>query len=135
MIAAPGAGRAWRGVTVAEPVSVAQHSRRRAVFKLAKSRGEIEVGFHAAKSHAIADMRECLVLTPGLFGLAQKLRDALAPILHDGEKAEMHATDSDTGLDLAFRWERKLTPALTSAIAGAFAGSGVARIVFNKEMC
>ena len=53
-----------------------------------KWKAAIEVGFHAARSHAIVDMRECLVLTPALFDLAQTLRDALAPILNEGEKAE-----------------------------------------------
>ncbi len=121
-------------VVVGEPLVVPEASRRRAVFKLAKAKGEIEVGFHAAKSHAIADMRQCLVLTPSLFALTGRLRTALAPILNEGEKAELHVTQSDTGLDLAFHSPRKLTPALTSALARAFSKSGVARIIFNNDV-
>jgi len=121
-------------VMMAEPISVPEHSRRRAVFKLAKHKGKIEAGFHATKSHSIVDMTECLVLTPALFNLAQTLRIALAPILNEGEKAELHVSEADNGLDLAFRTPRKLTPALTSELAAAFRGKNVARIVFNNEI-
>jgi 23S rRNA (uracil1939-C5)-methyltransferase len=119
---------------VKEPLTVPPHSRRRAVFKIGKAKGVVEVGFHAAKSHAIVDMRECLVLSPALFALAAELRAALSPILHDGEKWECHVTETDTGLDLAFRSPRKLTPALTAALAHGFAKSHIARIIFNNEI-
>src|ERR1700744_3152390 len=121
-------------VAVEEPVLVPEKTRRRTVFKLGKEAGAVKVGFHAARSHAIVDMRECLVLTPALLALTETLRHALAPILSEGEKAELHVTQTDTGLDLAFRSPRKLTPALTTAIAQSLSGSGVARIIFNGEM-
>ncbi|HEY4275120.1 MAG TPA: RsmD family RNA methyltransferase [Rhizomicrobium sp.] len=121
-------------VEVEGPFVVAEHSRRRAVFKFGKEKGRIVIGFHAAKSHAIVDMRECRVLTPALFGLAQRLRDGLVAIQSDGEKGEVHVTETETGFDLAFRSPRKLAPALTAALAKAFSGAGVARIVFNGEM-
>jgi 23S rRNA (uracil1939-C5)-methyltransferase len=66
--------------------------------------------------------------------LAETLRHALATVLSEGEKAELHVTQTDTGLDLAFRSPRKLTPALTTAIAQSLSGSGIARIIFNGEM-
>lgn len=121
-------------VAVEEPWLVPEKTRRRAVFKFAKQKGEVIVGFHAARSHEIVDMRECLVLTPALLALTGDLRRALAPILSDGEKGEVHVTDTGAGLDMAFRSPRKLTPALTAAIAQAFAGPKVARIVFNGEI-
>jgi 23S rRNA (uracil1939-C5)-methyltransferase len=119
---------------VEEPLLVPQKTRRRAVFKFGKQKGEMIVGFHAARSHAIVDMHECLVLTPALLGLTGTLRRALAPILSEGEKGEVHATETDTGLDLAFRSPRKLTPALTASVAQAFAGHSIARISFNDEI-
>jgi 23S rRNA (uracil1939-C5)-methyltransferase len=115
-------------VAVEEPLIVSLHSRRRAVFKFGKTKEGVLVGFHAAKSHAIVDMRECLVLTPALFALTQCLRTALAPILKEGESGEVHATDTATGLDLAFRWNRKLTPALTIALGQALASLPRARV-------
>src|SRR5262249_53722525 len=121
-------------VTVEEPLLVREKSRRRAVFKFGKAQGHVIIGFHAAKSHAIADMHECLVLAPALLGLTVAVRQAFGAILAEGEKAEIHATESDTGLDLAFRWSRKLTPQLTMEIARAFSGIDIARIIFNGEM-
>lgn len=121
-------------VVVEEPVLVPEKTRRRAVFKFGKQKVSVMVGFHAARSHEIVDMRECLVLTPSLLALTSDLRRILAGILSDGEKGEVHVTDAENGLDLAFRSPRKLTPALTAAIAQGFAGSQVARIIFNGEI-
>ena len=120
-------------VAVGEPVVVPLQSRRRAVFKFAKAKGSVSVGFHAAKSHTIVDMHECLVLTPSLFALAGTLRAALGPILHDGEAGEVHATDTQTGLDLGIRWTRKLTPPLNAELARAFARPEIARLILNGE--
>ncbi len=119
---------------VNDPVLSPQKSRRRAVFKIGKEKGQVVVGFHAARSHVIVDMQECLVLTKALRDFTATLRQGLAPVLAEGEKAEIHVSETDTGLDLAFRWSRKLRPALTTEIAKAFAGADVARIVFNGEI-
>ena len=121
-------------IEVEQTLLVPERSRRRAVFKLGKEKGNVIVGFHAARSHAIVDMHECQVLTPALLALTDDLRRALAPILSEGEKAELHATETDTGLDLAFRWSRKLSPALTASIGQAFSDTKVGRIVFNGEI-
>lgn len=121
-------------MTVEAPVVVADFSRRRAVFKIRKTESGIEIGFHAAKSHSIVDMRECLVLVPSLFQFVAALREGLSPILNPGETAEAHVTFADNGLDVALRWERKLAPALTSQLAKAFAGKGVARFLINKDI-
>jgi 23S rRNA (uracil1939-C5)-methyltransferase len=121
-------------VVVAEPLLVPEKSRRRAVFKFGKEEGHVVAGFHAAKSHAIVDMRECLVLSPALLGLADVLRRGLQSILVQGEKAEVHVTETETGLDLAFRWRRKLTPQLTMEITRAFSGADIVRIIFNGEI-
>ncbi|MBA2588232.1 MAG: class I SAM-dependent RNA methyltransferase [Alphaproteobacteria bacterium] len=117
------------GVTaeVLAPVIVSPRSRRRAVFKLAKG----AIGFHAARSHSIVDMRECLVLTSGLFELAQQLRTRLAFLK---EPAEVHVTETLTGFDLAVRSPQKLSPALNALMAEALAGLDIARAVFNNAL-
>ena len=121
-------------VVVEEPLLVPERTRRRAVFKFGKEKGRVVAGFHAARSHTIADMRECLVLTPALLALTADLRRALSPILSEGEKGELHVTQTETGLDIAFRSPRKLTPALTASIAQAFAAANIARIAFNGDI-
>jgi 23S rRNA (uracil1939-C5)-methyltransferase len=131
--------RAGLGDVVVEmPLLVPERSRRRAVFKIARTGqdGEVrvEVGFHAARSHSIVDMTECLVLTPALFALTGTLRTGLMSILNTGEKADLHVTEADNGLELAFRWARKLTPRLTAEFAKAFAAKGIVRISVNGEI-
>jgi 23S rRNA (uracil1939-C5)-methyltransferase len=76
-------------------------------------------------------MRECLVLTPGLFDLVQALRERL---VFFKQPAEIHATETLTGFDLAFHAEQKLAPALTAELAKAMAGLGVARLIFNNNL-
>jgi 23S rRNA (uracil1939-C5)-methyltransferase len=121
-------------VRVSDPIVSPEKSRRRAMFKLGKEKGQVVVGFHAPRSHTIVDMQECLVLTKALRDFTATLRQGLAPIMAEGEKAEIHVSETDTGLDLAFRWSRKLKASLTAEIAKAFAGADIARIIFNGEM-
>jgi 23S rRNA (uracil1939-C5)-methyltransferase len=78
-------------------------------------------------------MKQCLVLTPGLFDLAQTLRGRLAPILHEGEHAELHVTECDNGFDGALRWERKRAPDLVAQFAAALQGLSIARLILNGE--
>jgi 23S rRNA (uracil1939-C5)-methyltransferase len=121
-------------VPVEMPLLVPERTRRRAVFKLGKEKGRVVVGFHATRSHAIVDMHECLVLTPALLALTRDLRHGLTPLLSEGEKAEVHVVETDSGLDLAFRSPRKLTPLLTEKIAQTFADGAVTRIIFNGDI-
>lgn len=115
------------GVTaeVLAPIIVPPRSRRRAVLEISGG----EIGFHAVKSHAIVDMYECLILTPGLFALAQQLRSRFdflkAP-------ADLYVTDTLTGFDLGIRSPQKLNPQMTADLAGAVAGLGIVRVTFNN---
>ncbi len=111
---------------VGEVVTVPPGTRRRCVFKINNG----EVGFHARASHAIVDMRECRVLTPGLVTLAQRLRD-IAP---EVGTAEVHATETEGGFDLLLRWQRKSSPALVAFFARWAAKAKVARVVLGNEV-
>jgi 23S rRNA (uracil1939-C5)-methyltransferase len=104
------------------------------VFKIGKRSGDTAVGFHALKSHAIVDMQECLVLTPALFAFAGHLRTAMNALLKDGQNAEAHVTEADNGIDVAFRAEMKLTPALTATLARAAVPLKAIRILWNGAM-
>jgi 23S rRNA (uracil1939-C5)-methyltransferase len=102
---------------LAPMIVVPPHSRRRATFKVAKRKGEALIGFHARQAHDIVDMRECRLLTPALFAAVADMRAMMSALLNDGEDAELHVTDTDTGLDIAIKWQRKLTPALVQVFA------------------
>jgi 23S rRNA (uracil1939-C5)-methyltransferase len=94
----------------------------------------LHIGFHAARSHSIVDMHQCEVLTPGLFALVGKLRVALERQMGVGEAAELHVTQTETGFDAAFRWQRNLTPGLTTELSRALSGLGIARLSLNGEI-
>lgn len=121
-------------VAVREILLSPEKSRRRAVFKFGKDKDRVLCGFHAAHSHVIVDMEECLVLSRTLRDFTSSLRQGLAPILAEGEKGEVHVTETENGLDLAFRWRRKLTPGLTAELAKAFGGANIARVIYNGEI-
>jgi 23S rRNA (uracil1939-C5)-methyltransferase len=119
---------------VSDIVEVAPGTRRRCVFKIARKNGEVLVGFHARASHSIVDMRECRVLTPALFGLAGRVRAIMDEILSDDEAAELHATETDTGFDVALRWPRKTSPALIAKLARWAGQANVARITSGNDI-
>ncbi len=119
-------GRHGVEARVGEIVGVPPGTRRRCVFKIKDG----EVGFHARASHAIVDMRECRVLTPGLVALAQHLRDVAPEI----GTAEVHATETDNGFDLLLRWQRKPSPALVAFFARWAAKAKVARVVSGNDV-
>src|SRR4051812_38747096 len=117
------------GVTadVAETIIEPPHSRRRAVLEISCG----EIGFHAVKSHEIVDMRECLVLTRGLFALAQQMRTRFGFLK---APADLYVTDTLTGFDLGIRSPQKLTPQMSADLAGAVAGLDIVRVTFNNAL-
>ena len=119
--------RAGVNAEVLAPIIVPPHSRRRAVLEISCG----EIGFHAVKSHEIVDMRECLVLTHGLFALAQQLRSRFGFLK---APADLHATETLTGFDLGVRSPQKLTPQMSVDLAGAVAGLGIIRVHFNNAL-
>ena len=112
---------------VLAPVIVPPRSRRRAVFEISCG----EIGFHAANSHEIVDMHECLVLTPGLFALAQDLRTRFGFLK---APADLYVTETRTGFDLGVRSPQKLTPQMSVDLAGAVAGLNIVRVTFNNAL-
>ncbi len=107
---------------------------RRAVFKAKKSSGAVAVGFHGAANHTIVDMRECRVLTPGLFKFVDALRAALGEILLEGEATELHVTEAENGFDLALRWARRTSPDVVPLFARLMNRSRVVRVTANGDV-
>lgn len=70
-------------------------TRRRATLHADKGL----LGFTAAQSHAIVDLRECHILTPELFALVAPLRSLLQR-LGLKRRADVHLTLSDQGADI-----------------------------------
>jgi 23S rRNA (uracil1939-C5)-methyltransferase len=61
----------------------------------------VAIGFNAARSIRIVDMRECHVLRPELFALVDPLRHLLSSLLRPRRMAEIQLTLADQGVSLA----------------------------------
>jgi 23S rRNA (uracil1939-C5)-methyltransferase len=61
------------------------------------------IGFNAAKSHGIIDMRECHILDPRLFALLAPLRKLLGSMMAKRASAEIQLTLTDQGPDVALK--------------------------------
>ena len=78
-------------------------SRRRASLRAMGANGRVLIGFNAAKSHDIVDMRECHVLDPRLFALVAPLRKLLASMMGKRASADIQLTLTDQGVDVALK--------------------------------
>ena len=77
------------------------NSRRRAALRALTAGGQVLLGFNAAKSHRIVDMRENFILRPELLGLLGPLRGLLPKLLRPKRTAEVQLTFCDQGVDVA----------------------------------
>ncbi len=88
---------------IREPHLSPPNSRRRAALRALKIGKGVVLGFNAAKSHQIVDLRECHILRPELFGLVAPLRALLGPLLKAGRVAEVQLTLVDQGVDVVLK--------------------------------
>ncbi len=82
-------------------VRVAPGTRRRATFAFHLSKNRVmSVGFNALASHRVVDVWSCGVLHPSIAGLLPALRSVLPGVVKPGERGDVQATYTDTGLDV-----------------------------------
>jgi 23S rRNA (uracil1939-C5)-methyltransferase len=111
--------------------------RRRAGFHAVR-KGEATVfGFAQARSHALVDVRECPILTPGLQTALPRLRtlaEGLAP--RNGEPIGLAVTETRAGLDVdvtgAGRMDAFARRGL-ERLAGLVEAAGLARLTLHGE--
>lgn len=109
--------------------------RRRAVLHARRSGHDIvEVGFAGLRAHNIVAIDHCPVLAPSLAGAipaAWAIADALKA---HGKPLDIHATGTDTGLDIDVRGSGPLDSAQTGALARLAENRQVARITRHGEL-
>ncbi len=88
---------------VREPYLSPPNTRRRAALRALRLGKGVALGFNAAKSNQIVDMRECHILAPELFALVAPLRGLLAAMLRPKRTAEVQLTLVDQGVDVALK--------------------------------
>jgi 23S rRNA (uracil1939-C5)-methyltransferase len=113
--------------------SVPPGTRRRAMFKARGMGKAVSLGFYEPESRNLVDIAQCPVLAPALEGLIAPLKARLAGILRSNETAELHATATDTGIDLSVKLKRAREPDLLMVLSGIAAGLKLARLSWNGE--
>ena len=125
--------RGFSDPPVEEIIAIPPGTRRRAIFKARRLTNGVTAGFYEADSHHLVNIHECPVLVPELAGLLEPIKTALAAILAEGEPAELHATFSDTGVDLSLKLQRRRDPDLLMALSRFAANLKLARLCWNGE--
>ena len=88
---------------IREPHLSPPNRRRRASLRALKTGGGVLVGFNAAKSHRIVDMRENFILRPEMIALLPPLRELLGQLLKPKGGGEVQMTLIDGGIDLLLK--------------------------------
>jgi 23S rRNA (uracil1939-C5)-methyltransferase len=87
---------------IREPHLSPPRSRRRATLRAINAGKSVMIGFNAARSKRIIDMRECHILRPELFDLIEPLRKLLGGPVQVAAVAEIRLTLADQGVDVLF---------------------------------
>jgi 23S rRNA (uracil1939-C5)-methyltransferase len=122
------------GAPVEDIRAVPPGTRRRANFKARARAAGVELGFYAAQTRRLIDIVACPILVPALAGLIAPLKEHLRPVLRPGETAELFATATDSGIDLAIRLERTRDPDLLTALSEFAVRLKVARLSWKNEL-
>ena len=88
---------------IREPHLSPPRTRRRATLRALRVGKGMVIGFNAAKSHQIVDMRDCHILRPELFALVEPLRRLLGGLLQPKRTAEVQLALVDGGADVLLK--------------------------------
>ncbi|HXJ02460.1 MAG TPA: hypothetical protein VNH44_14650 [Micropepsaceae bacterium] len=109
-------------------------TRRRAMFKARAGSRAVSLGFYEPESRRLVDIAECPVLALQLAALIAPLKTQLAPILKPEETAELHATATDTGIDLSLKLKRVRGPDVLMMLSELASALKLARLNWNGEL-
>jgi len=119
---------------IREPHLSPPHSRRRASLRAMRLGKGAVVGFNAARSHRIVDMREDFILRPELFALVEPLRDLAAGLLQPKRPADFQLTLLDQGVDLLLKGVEPAGLAGIERLAAFCERHGLARLSLDRGL-
>src|SRR5262249_50867490 len=82
----------------------------------------------------LVDIEQCPVLVPELAHLIAPLKTALTPVIKPGETVELHATATDSGVDLSLKLKRARDVGLLMDLSSLASSLKLARLSWNGEM-
>jgi 23S rRNA (uracil1939-C5)-methyltransferase len=109
-------------------------SRRRATLRAMKADGRVILGFNAEKSSRIIDLKECHILRPELFALADPLRRLLGLLLSPKRTAEVQVTLADQGADLLLSGVKAEGFEAAQALVDFAEQQGLARLCLDEGL-
>ena len=110
------------------------HSRRRAALRALRTAQGAVIGFNAAKSHRIVDMREDFILRPELFALLEPLRRLFGQFLPPKRTPEVHMTVIDGGVDLLLKGVEAKGLQAVEALTSFAAERSLARLSLDQGL-
>jgi 23S rRNA (uracil1939-C5)-methyltransferase len=109
--------------------------RRRATFHArVDQRGNVVVGFAAAREHRIVAIDRCPVLAPGLNGAIEAARAVALALARQKKPLDIQATATDAGIDMDVRGSGILPAAAMTALAKIAAAHRLARLTRHGEL-
>ena len=107
-----------RNFSFSNPIFIADGARRRAAFTFARRKGNLVLGFNAAKSAEIVDIDSCLLLTPKLNSVLPIVRNMLKQIcdveivsgnrknrkITRVDKGDVWVTEAENGIDVVLEF-------------------------------
>lgn len=91
-------------------VTVPLHSRRRAEVKVTVQKGEVSLGYYAARSHRIIDLHECPIVDSHIEGAFAAWREAIEKLKTPGNIKAIHFTALENGLDVILQVTSRSKP-------------------------
>lgn len=119
---------------IREPHLSPPNSRRRASLRAMKVASGAVIGFNAARSHRIVDVRECHVLRPELIALVQPLRELESRLLQPRRIGEVQLTLVDQGTDVLLKGVDAQGLAAIEALTAFAAAHRLARLGIDRGL-
>jgi 23S rRNA (uracil1939-C5)-methyltransferase len=119
---------------IREPHLSPPNSRRRASLRALRLARGAAIGFNAARSHQVVDMRECQILRPELFALIAPLRGLLGKLLRPRRPGEIQLALTDQGVDVTLKGAGVEGLAAIETLTGFCTEHQVARLSLDQGL-
>lgn len=116
-----------------EMVEVGAGGRRRAELKVQVHKGEVALGFYAARSHDLVDVNDCPVLEEGLSALIVPLKHAIASLKQSGNVLGVKLTGTEAGVAVLMNLRQPPKPADKEKLAAFAQAQGLAQLAWETE--
>lgn len=120
-----------------DPVFLPAATRRRVTMAATHKGGRITLGYNEARSHALIDIRTCLILEPALEAKVQALRPFLPRILPEGKACDITLQYADGFLDAvltgSLQTRDRFTLEQDEAFGEMMTALGITRLSWRKR--